>query len=54
MKTTEWRCPNCKTLLGRHQGQLLKLRYKKARYTVRSGAVVEAVCRNCGKHVTHP
>lgn len=51
---TRWTCPNCKTLLGVRDGDLLRIRYKEATYTVSPGKDVEATCRNCGKRVTAP
>jgi len=45
MMKREWRCQECKTLLGIWRRGKMHLQYKKAQYLVR-GKVL-AVCRAC-------
>lgn len=49
--TRRWICPNCRTLLGIYQDNVLELRYKQVTYRVRDAESVETVCRRCGSRV---
>lgn len=46
MQKLEWRCSECRTLLGVEQGGKLFLRYKTVQYVVVGNTI--AICRRCG------
>jgi len=50
--TRRWICPQCKTLLGIQDEDLVEIRYKAATYVVKAADSIMAICRRCGKRVT--